>query len=261
VLDNRAQSRPAPIRRNVSDADRRAAGCRTQLQLINGFELVCDGRPVVLPLASQRLLAFVALHRQPLIRVHIAGVLWANSPEGRAAGSLRSALWRLRRPGYRIVDATPSHLRLCPTVEVDLRVALERARSILRGGTQSSEPEQIDELLQSELLPGWYDDGVLFERERFRELALRALESQAERRLVNGQLAEALESALAVVHSEPLRESAHRLVIRSHLEAGNPADALRQAELCRRVLRERVGLEPTRMLTDLVSGIARAVAV
>jgi DNA-binding SARP family transcriptional activator len=228
------------------------------LQLLNGFGLVCAGRPVSLPLGSQRLLAFMALHDQPLTRAHVAGVLWADSPEERAGASLRSALWRLRRPGHRLVDGTASHVRLSPTVAVDLRIGLARARAILAGGGHGLEPGQVDTLLHGELLPDWYDDWLVFERERFRQLALRALELQAEQRLVDGRLADALESALAVVHSEPLRESAHRLVIRIHMEDGNPAEALRQAEFCRRLFHERLHLEPTQKLDDLVAAITRS---
>jgi len=236
---------------------RAAHATGAQLQLLNGFGLVCDGRPVSLPLGSQRLLAFMALRDQPLTRAHVAGVLWADSPEDRAAASLRSTLWRLRRPGYRLVEGTTSHVRLSSTVAVDLRVGLARARAIISGDARVVEPTS-DALLHGELLPDWYDEWLVFERERFRQLALRALELQAERRLHEGRLAEALESARAVVHSEPLRESAHRLVVRIHIEDGNPAEALRQADICRRLFRDRLHLVPSEKLDELVAAITRA---
>jgi DNA-binding SARP family transcriptional activator len=51
---------------------------------------------------------------------------------------------------------------------------------------------------------------------------------------------------------EPLRESSHRLLIRIHLTEGNAAEAIRQFELCRRLFREQLGLEPSGRLAQLV---------
>ena len=49
---------------------------------------------------------------------------------------------------------------------------------------------------------------------------------------------------MAAVAVEPLRESAHRAVMRVHLAEGNRNEALRQYELCRRALAP-VGLMPS----------------
>jgi DNA-binding SARP family transcriptional activator len=49
-----------------------------------------------------------------------------------------------------------------------------------------------------------------------------------------------------------LRESAHRALIRIHLAEGNTVEALRQYRLCRRVLHDQLGIEPTQQLLDLI---------
>jgi DNA-binding SARP family transcriptional activator len=224
-----------------------------RLSLLNAFALVCDGVTIELPLTAQRLLAFVALHDHPLQRAYVSGVLWADSTQDRAAGSLRSSLWRLHRPGYQLIDASSTHLHLADGVEVDVRRGLAHARGLLAGADVDGD----DAALHGELLPDWYDDWVLFERERFRQLALHALEAQAERLLELGRPLQALEGALAAVRSEPLRESAHRLLIRVHLAEGNAVEALRQFELCRRLLRDRLGLDPSPQLVELVASLTR----
>ena len=68
-----------------------------------------------------------------------------------------------------------------------------------------------------------------------------------------GKVARALEAALSAVRAEPLRESAHRVLIRVHLAEGNRGEAIRQYELCRRLLRERLGVEPTEQLERLLA--------
>src|SRR6266516_4316283 len=221
------------------------------LSLLNGFELRCDGQRVNLPMSAQRLLAFVALQERPVLRVYVAGSLWTDASEERAAASLRSSLWRLHRPGVRLVEALGAQLRLAPRVHVDIRQSLGLAQQLLRGTVDDETLTTADLELEGELLPDWYDDWVIFERERFRQLALHALEALAERQLLAGRLRQEVASALAAVKVEPLRESAHRIVIRVHLAEGNGGEALRQYDLCSCLLRDRLGLEPSEQLEAL----------
>lgn len=223
------------------------------LSLLNAFELRCDGEPVALPLSAQRLLAFVALHERPLLRVYVAGMLWIDASEERAGASLRSSLWRLNRPGHRLVEATTTHLRLASGVDVDLRRALGLARRLLDGTAADDDVDAAEAALGGELLPDWYDDWLVFERERFRQVSLHALEALAELLVGSGRAPRALEAALAAVRAEPLRESAHRALIRVHLAEGNRGEALRQYELCRRLLRDRLGVEPSPQLDELLA--------
>jgi DNA-binding SARP family transcriptional activator len=96
-----------------------------------------------------------------------------------------------------------------------------------------------------ELLPDWYDDWVVIERERFRQARLHALEALCYGLARRGRYDKAIELGLTAVADEPLRESAHRAVMRAHLAEGNRVEALRQYQLCRRFLRERLGFEPS----------------
>jgi DNA-binding SARP family transcriptional activator len=72
-----------------------------RLGLLQGFELVLDGRPVHLPLSGQRVLAFLALQNRPVQRVYVAGSLWLDASEHKANASLRTTLWRRRRRSAR----------------------------------------------------------------------------------------------------------------------------------------------------------------
>jgi len=227
------------------------------VSLLNAFELRCDGRVVSLPLSAQRLLAFVALHGRPVLRVYVAGTLWIDASDERAGGSLRSSLWRLNRQGYRLVEATATHLQLAPGIDVDVRRVLRLARRLLDGSADAADLHGAEGVLGDELLPDWYDDWLLFERERFRQVSLHALEVLADQLVRAGELSRALEAALSAVRSEPLRESAHRAVIRVHLAEGNRAEAIRHYELCRRLLRERLGVRPSPMLAELIAPLTR----
>lgn len=227
------------------------------LALLNGFELRFAARAVSVPPSAQRLLALLALHERPLLRPHVAGTLWLDTPEERASANLRSSLWRLNRPGRKLVEATGLQLCLAPGVRVDAREAAALAHRLLAAsdGADGVEADIDPGLLTGELLPGWYDDWVLIEREHLRQLSLYALEALGERLLLAARIGEALEAALAAIAMEPLRESAHRLLIRIHLTEGNASEAIRQFDLCRRLFREELGLEPTPQLAELVKNL------
>jgi len=239
--------------RPYAGAARRHDGASEEvvLHLLAGFGVEVAGAEVSLPGSAQRVVAFVALHERPVLRTYVAGTLWLDSPEARAAGSLRSALWRIHRHTPELVVADGHTLRLGPDVRVDLRDAEVRAHTELSGASSGRRPDA----LTLDLLPDWYDDWVLLERERFRQLRLRALECMCARLTAAGRPDEALEAGLLAVAGEPLRESAHRALVSFHLAEGNAAEALRQFRLCRRLLLEQLGVEPSKLMLDLVAGL------
>lgn len=225
-----------------------------RLALLEAFELSSDGKPVPVPLSAQRLLAFLALQDRPLLRLYVAGVLWPDAPEERSSASLRSALWRLHRPGCQLVNASAQHVCLAPGVRVDIRELGRLARGLLDRSTNSDNPACGQLYVAGDLLRDWYDDWVMMERERFRQLRLHALEVLCEGLTVKHQFGQAVEAGLAAVAGEPLRESAHRVLIRAYLAEGNHAEASRQYHLYRKLLHSELGLEPTREMEALIRG-------
>jgi DNA-binding SARP family transcriptional activator len=226
-----------------------------ELSLLGPFELRCEKRSVPLSTNAQRLLAFLALHPHPIMRVHVAATLWTDSCDERAFASLRSLLWRLPRPGCPLVQATVRHVQLSPYVAVDFRAAAILANRLLDDGCEDPErDEQTWALLDRVLLPDWYDDWVVAERERYRQLALHALEALSERLVAAGRYRRALVAALAAVASDPLRESAHRALINVHLAEGNVAEASRQYHVFKDLLDARLGLAPSPRLRSMVAG-------
>jgi DNA-binding SARP family transcriptional activator len=225
-----------------------------QLALMGVFGLNVAGTAAVLPLSAQRLLAFLALEHKPLSRLYVAGHLWGDVAEERAAASLRSALWRVRQAGE-IVRADERTLELSPGVEVDIDGALARARQI----SDAAIPLGVDDVQAlcrtDDILPDWYDEPWLeLERECFRKRRLGALERACERLVAEDRLSEALEAGLAAVSADPLRESAHRVLIRMHLAEGNAAEAVRQFRVWERLSEVALGLAPSAQLRALVGG-------
>lgn len=226
------------------------------LELLNGFELRAGGTAVELPPSAQRLVAFLALQRRPVQRVHVAGSLWSDSPEDRSLANLRSALWRLRRPECSVLVAHGSLLALEAEVAVDVDELTRLARGLLERTVDSADA-RAQGLLDGDLLPDWYEDWVIMERERLRHLRLHALESLCEQLADAGDYWSAIEIGMAAVRTDPLRESAHRALIAAHLAEGNAAAAVQHyREFCG-LLRRELGLGPSPHLRRLLAGLPR----
>jgi DNA-binding SARP family transcriptional activator len=215
-----------------------------QLNLFNGFVLRHGGQNVAMPLNSQRLIALVTL-RTRLTRDEARGILWPEVPESRACARLRTALWRLRGARRDVLRSDQDQLLLDEGVDVDLKRWLAVALMVIDRPDSVNAVGWVPLRPCGDLLPGWYDDWVLLERERVRQLQLHVLETAADQLLLAGRPAAALELALGALHMEQTRESAHRLVVRIHLAEGNRGEARRQFERCRSVLAREIGVGPS----------------
>ena len=223
----------------------------TRLNLLNGFELVSDGATVRLPAGAQRLVGFLALQRRPRLRGYVAGSLWPETSEERAHANLRSTLWRVQCRSRELVEVRGALLAIKPGISIDIVESELLAHRVLEGRLDETVELSAD-ALALDVLPDWYDDWVLIERERFRQLRLRALDALCEWLAGAGRFADALELGLASLAGEPLRESAHRALVRIHLAEGNVGEALRQYELCCNLLADRLGVAPSRQMEQLL---------
>lgn len=250
-----AVTAPASSQQGTVARHRRRAAGQTRLRLLRAFEICHGDNAISLPFAAERVVAFLAIHHVPVRRSYVAGSLWFDVDEARANASLRSALWRSRRHGIPIVEARDGCISLGADVSVDMRELRDLARRILRADDPSTR-EEIDALaIAGDLLPGWYEDWVLVEREHLRDLRMRALERACEALTSKGRFADAAEAGLAAVACEPLRESAHRALVNLHLVEGNVAEAARQYNLFARMLLSALECEPSERMNDLVRGL------
>jgi DNA-binding SARP family transcriptional activator len=222
-----------------------------RLSLLNAFSLDSGGMRVRLPTTAQRLLAFLALQREPVPRAHVAAVLWTEATTDRAAGSLRSTLWRLgliHRRG--LVAGVGEQLRLADHVEVDVHRAWDEATRVLDGAPPHC---TVSADLSHDILPDWDDDWVRIERDRFRQDRLHALETLSSRLVGEQRYGEAVGTAMVAVAADPLRETAHRALIGAYLAEGNRGEALHQYRACHRVFRDRLGMPPSPALEALIA--------
>ena len=205
-----------------------------RIRLLGELEFRLGERPLP-PLGSARaasLLAYLLIHRAaPQPRQRVAFLLWPDSSEPQARTNLRHVLYTLRRAlpdADRLLDITPRTLRWRPDAPAWLDIeAFEAAlaRDDLRAATA---------LYGGDLLAGAYDEWLHGERERLRGLQVAALDRLAGRLEAAGETAEAIAVAERLLRHDPLREDAHRRLMRLHAARGDRARALRAYHACHR---------------------------
>ncbi|ASW57714.1 bacterial transcriptional activator domain-containing protein [Plantactinospora sp. KBS50] len=224
-----------------------------RLALLGGFQLTERGRTLVVPRGLQRVIALIAL--QPgATRAHLAGLLWPETSEERALSCLRTALWRIRQDRSCPLLISADTVRLDPLVEVDVDELICTAERI-GAGADPSGALPVLAAGRHDLLPGWYEDWVLLERERLRQLRLHLLEGIARAHLRAGEHGAALQAALDAMSAEPLRETPHRLIVETHLAEGNAYEALHAFYVYRDLLRRELQLEPSGAMCALVDDV------
>ncbi|MEA2973761.1 MAG: hypothetical protein QOG82_2219 [Actinomycetota bacterium] len=231
-----------------------------QLSLLDGFALSVGGESQLgLPIGSQRLLGFLAVHVRAATRARVAGTLWPESSDARAAACLRSALSRLDHRVRPALTVTAGDLGLAEGVHVDLHHAQALADRLIDPDALPAAEDvgsQAVRALSADLLPGWGDDWAVAAAGDWRQLRLHALEVVAARLADAHRWAEAEAAAQAAVRAEPLRESARAALIRVQIAEGRHSVAVEEFERYRRLMEAELGIAPTPSISQLVVGLS-----
>lgn len=224
---------------------------KLRLTLLGGFELCIDGELVRIQPSAQRVLAFVALATRGVERSFAAMQLWPDKTEVRAKANLRSSIWRIGKVSNDLILTRGTRLHLCPDVWVDTHDGIPEVAS---SGTSSFSQNCLPfQSLNRALLPDWYDCWLVIEREHLRQLQLGALEQRARAALQAGRSHDAIQAALSAASLDPLRESAHRIVIEAHLAEFNGAEAASHFERYRQLLWADTGMTPSADLAQVIA--------
>jgi DNA-binding SARP family transcriptional activator len=227
-----------------------------EVRVIGCFGLRVDGVRVDVSAVPARIVAYLAVHPVPVCRSTLASVLWPDVPRDRALGNLRSALWRLPGGSRAAVSEDGGSLRLAEDVRCDLGSALRGVRTSRR--ELSAEPELRDLLAwawRDELLAGWYDDWVLEARDTLQVRRAVYLEDLANASRSAGRRADSLMYATLAVGAQPLRESAHRALLRAHIDLGHVGEAWGLYREFETMLHQEVGARPSSGTVALVASL------
>jgi len=240
---------------------------RLSVALLGTPQITHAGRPVAFPTRkSEALLIFLAVEGGFHSRERLTTLLWPESDEEHARGSLRSALASLRQALAEAQEQHgPSHLRVERTLlalaedsDVDLDLhRLRDAADLARGSSRLVPPELIARLrdaadpYRGDFLQGFsvndapdFDGWVSQQRETWHRQAGLVFDRLSQALIDGGALLEATEIASRWVELDSLNEAAHYRLMLAQATAGDRAGALRSYRACQRVLAEELGTGP-----------------
>ncbi|HZT43024.1 MAG TPA: SBBP repeat-containing protein [Chthonomonadaceae bacterium] len=246
-----------------------------RIEMLGGLQVIREGQePLVFsPQQSSALLAYLALHFQKNhTREELIERLWSDEEAGDVQKKLRRSLYLLRQrfeqPPFEQADlllTTSKTLgldaNLVSTDVQDFKDALSAAASTNDLSLRQQYLARAVGLYRGDLLPGFYQDCFLSERNRLSDLYTSALHLLTQVYEQAGDLERAIETARRTVALDPLMEEAHCTLMRLFAEMGQPSAVLRQYQELERVLKEAFGEQPsaaTRQLMETLRERAQA---
>jgi DNA-binding SARP family transcriptional activator/class 3 adenylate cyclase len=235
---------------------------RFSLSLLGRFEL--SGPDGVVDLPSRKLaglLAYLACTApQPQPREKLSALLWGSHFDTQARQNLRQALFRLRKVlGQQVLESDGEVISLdIATVRCDVGrfrdLVVEGSRDALSTAADLYRGDLVDDIAIGE--ESW-NEWLVGERERLKELALAAMVKLGEQELAAGHADHALRTGQRANALNNLREDAHRLIIRALAAAGRKAEALKYYDDLAILLKRELSTEPDAATRSLVAELRR----
>jgi len=229
-----------------------------------------DPLPPIRSRLARSLFAYLITHPdRSHTRDLLAGLFWPDMPDAQARRRLSQALWQIRQAlkplpspqAYLLADAETVQFNREASYWLDVEAFEGNLREVRE--TESPPPGHVLSLVKEavalytgDFLAGYYDDWAVIERERLRDLYLEELNRLVLLCKAQGLYEEALTHASQLTRYDPLREEAHREVMRLCFLLGRPNEALQQYDLCCDLLAEELGAEPSSATTALYREIS-----
>ena len=228
-----------------------------RLYLLGSFHLERDAQTIHLSTRKvESLFAFLVLHPEAHPREKLAALLWGDSTDEHAQRSLRTALATIRKElGDDVLLADRETVQLDPGLAIWVD-----AREISDFKFQNLDWDSLQSTicnLKSEinLLPDFYDDWILPERERLRAIYLDALLQIAQAHRAKSEYANAIELVQKILAHDPANEKAYQHLIFCLAATGDRIGALKQFEACEKKLRDELNVAPSRETVALCAQI------
>jgi predicted ATPase/DNA-binding SARP family transcriptional activator len=220
-----------------------------EVRLLGQFEVLLDGRRLAIPTRNaQSLFAYLVLnagkaHR----REKLAGLLWPDSSEENARSNLRHELWRLRKAFETAAEAyfLSDDLTIAFTPQGAYSLDVQRLESAsLEGSTADGLIEALS-TYRGELLPGFYDEWLLVERDRLYALFEAKIARLLEILQTEGRWAEVLDWGMRWIAVGQWPEPAYRALMSAYASTGDMSKAVATYERFTQGLDKDLGVKPS----------------
>jgi DNA-binding SARP family transcriptional activator len=223
------------------------------VNLLGGFRVTLDsGAPCALPTKKARaLVAYLSVDPgRAYSRDALASLLWGERPDAQARKSLRQTIYAFRKAvpdaGDALLLLEGEGIALNPAaIEADV----PRFERLVGEGTPEA-LERAAALYCGDLLHGFsldevgFEEWLVSERARLRELAIDGLAKLLAHRVRTSETEQGIQTAVRLLALDPLQEVVHRTLMRLYARQGRRTAALRQYQMCVDVLQRELRTEP-----------------
>jgi predicted ATPase len=244
-----------------------------EIRLFGGLRVAVDGVPLTdfMSAKAPALLAYLAVTRRAHRRDDLAALLWGEISDADARSNLRQVLTNLRRSLDLHLAITREEVALSPAAAWFVDVAAFESQlhpdPALSPVARAAQLDAAASLYCGDFLAGFFvrdapafEEWMLAQRARFRELALHALHALTQLDLDLGRYDLAIRDATRLLTLDEWREESHGQLMLALARTGQRSAALAQYQRCRRLLREEFGVEPSAETTDLYERIKATIA-
>lgn len=229
------------------------------VRLLGQFALHQDNQPVELvSRPAQSLFAYLILNTGTVYRREkLAGLFWPDSTEANARSNLRHALWRIRKG---IGNAYLQTDKLTVTFAPDSSYWLD-TDVLTVGVTQNTSVDVLEtsvSVYSGELLPGFYDEWVLLERELLRAVYDQRMQQLLDKLVELKQWPDCLTWAGRWIANGDVPEPAYRALMLAHAALGDQVSVAIIYQRCVEALSEDLGVEPSVETQELYQRLSQS---
>lgn len=242
-----------------------------RIYLLGSPRVEHDGSPVKMDTRKGiALLAYLAVTTQQHSRDTLATLLWPDYDQSHARAALRRTLSTLKKAlgdHHLAISRESIELQIDDTVWID-SIQFQELINESKGKTDKNDKTNLNYLEEAVVLyhdnfmagftlrdSASFDDWQFFQSESYKRELASTLEVLLQGYSELGEFEKAIAHGRRWLSIDPLREEAHRALMKSYEWAGQHAAALRQYRECVRVMERELGVTPLEETTQIYQAI------
>ena len=240
---------------------------RLALHLLGAPRLELDNAPII---ADRRktlaLLAYLAVNRWQHHRDHISAMLWPDYDQAKAFTNLRHILWEIQKligdswivAGRDTIGLIPDTDHSAPAAEQIIWLDVSHFESLIaESHVQTNISLRLTlltdsvKLYRDHFLTGFslkdapsFNEWAFGQADDLRQQLADALSMLVDNYCSLGKADTAIPHAKRLVTLDPLNEASHRQLMQVYIQANQHAAALKQYQICERILRKELNIDP-----------------
>ena len=200
---------------------------------------------------SRDLFLLFLSHPMGLTKGEVGLILWPDASSSELKLRFKNAIYRMRHAiGSDVVLFQDNIYMFNRAVDHDYDVqtfisAIKTAREEKQDQKKINALSLAVAVYKGEYLPSLDEEWVILDREKYKNMFIRAAEELAELYLKQDEVEKTIQTGELALEQDPYHEPLYRIIMQAYAIRGDRASISRQYEKCRKLLNDGIGLEPS----------------